>query len=377
MKRKILSVLLALALCLSLALPICATSDTAFVVDDFGNLTDNQLAQLNSIAADIYESSGVGIFFVYTTDDVLADYDVAGLVGDITDYFVMIENYDRWYTFAGGKGETIDDAAIEALRGIYDQDSTYMGGVEAFLRAAAQYFPGSTDSDTEPVAGDAGEELVYDEADLLSDSEETALNEKLLNVSQEYGAQILVVTISDMGGGDIDGYIEYLYDTMNFGYGANHDGVLLLVAMDIREYRILSNGLAGDAIGSGDIDVIGSAIETDLSDGDYSGAFGEFADRCAYYLDGHINGFPFNFGKNLLIALVVGILIGLIVAFILKGQLKSVRKQDRANVYMKPGSMQITIQNDLFLYSDVSRTKKQTSSSSNSGSSRNVGGGSF
>ena len=68
------------------------------------------------------------------------------------------------------------------------------------------------------------------------------------------------------------------------------------------------------------------------------------------------------------VLLVIGIVAGLIVAFILKGQLKSVRKQDKANVYVKPGSMQLTLQNDLFLYREVSKTKKESSNSSRSGS---------
>ena len=180
-----------------------------------------------------------------------------------------------------------------------------------------------------------------------------------------------------MDGGDIDEFLEYIYDYMDFGYGENRDGVLLLVCMDPQEYRILSNGYACVAIDSGDIDSIGDVIASDLSDGDYAAAFDEFAEQCDYYLDGHINGFPFNFGKNLLICLIIGIVAGVVVAFVLKGQLKTVRKQNQATVYVKPGSMQVTVRNDFFLYRDVTRTKKQSSSSSGSGSSRSTGGGSF
>jgi len=150
------------------------------------------------------------------------------------------------------------------------------------------------------------------------------------------------------------------------------------VCMDPREYRILSNGFAGEAIDSGDIDDIGDAIVSDLSDGNYAAAFDEFADQCDYYLGGFINGFPFNFGKNLLICLVIGIIAGVVVAFILKGQLKTVRKQNQANVYVKPGSLQISVRRDLFLYRNVERRKKESSQSSgSSGSSRSTGGGSF
>ena len=220
------------------------------------------------------------------------------------------------------------------------------------------------------------EYVVFDEADLLSDAEEAELTEKLLDVSYTYNAQLIVVTIDSMEGGDIDSFLEFVYDENDFGYGANHDGVLLLVCMDPREYRILSNGFANEAIKGDEIDAIGDAIVSDLSDGNYEAAFLEFADQCAYYLDGQVNGFPFNFGKNLLISVVIGLVIGLIVALILRGQLKSVYKRDQANAYVKPGSMNVTVHRDIFLYRKVTRTKKSSSSSS-SGSSRSTGGGSF
>ncbi len=223
----------------------------------------------------------------------------------------------------------------------------------------------------------AEEYLVFDEAELLSDSEETALSQKLAEVSHAYNAQIVVCTVASMNGGDIDAFLEYVYDEMEFGYGENHDGVLLLVCMDPREYRILSNGFAGVAIDTGDIDKMGDAFVSDLSDGNYADAFDAFTEQCAYYLDGYLNGFPFNAGKNLVVALIIGVMAGVIAAFALKKQLKTVRQQKQANVYIKSGSMQITASRDLFLYREVSRTQKASSGSSNSGSSRSSGGGSF
>ena len=217
---------------------------------------------------------------------------------------------------------------------------------------------------------------IYDEADLLSTQEETQLAEKLSEIGEEVDAQIVVMTVPTSDG-SIDTFVEDVYDSMNMGYGENRDGVLLLVCMDSREYRILSNGYAGEAIGMDQIDAISDAIVSDLSDGDYADAFITFADNCAYYLDGYLNGFPFNTGKNLVIALIIGVVAGVIVAFVLKKQLKSVRQQKQANVYIKSGSMQINTSRDLFLYREVSKTKKASTNSSGSGSSRNVGGGKF
>lgn len=116
-----------------------------------------------------------------------------------------------------------------------------------------------------------------------------------------------------------------------------------------------------------------------MSDGNYAEACDTFADKCEYYLDGYLNGFPFEFGKALLISLGVGILIALGITKGWKNQLKSVQKQSKANAYVKAGSMKITQSGDYFMYRNLTKTQRQKSSSSSSGggSSRSTGGGSF
>lgn len=287
-----------------------------------------------------------------------------------------------WYSFYSGKGESIDLDTEEDLRAVYDETATYVEGVEAFLNATAELYSGANDTAGE-VAPVADEWLILDEADLLSVSDEIALNEKLNKVSHDYNAQLSVVTIEALESGTIEEYLESVYDNLGYGYGENHDGVMLMVCMNPREYRILSNGFAGEAITTDDIEIIGNAIVSDLSDGNYIRAFDEFANQCDYYLNGYLNGYPFNFGFTFLICLAVGLIAGLIVSAVLKGQLKTVRKQEQAADYVKAGSLQVTVHNDIFLYSDVRKTEKESESSSSgsgssgSGSSRSIGGGSF
>ena len=224
-------------------------------------------------------------------------------------------------------------------------------------------------------------DFVQDGANLLTDSQEAALSRRLAEISDAYGAQVVVVTVASAGGMYMDRLVDSIYDGQGLGYGPDRDGVLLVIAMDIREYQIIGNGFASQAVNNNNIDWICDAIVTDLSEGNYAEAFLEFADQCEYYLNGYVNGFPFEFGVNLLIALVVGLLVAVIVTAILKGQLKSVRQQERADAYVKAGSMQLRIQQDLYLYRNVTRTKKESSSSSGgsggSGGSRSRGGGSF
>ena len=222
--------------------------------------------------------------------------------------------------------------------------------------------------------------FVLDDAGLLTQQEAAELSGTLSRLSDTYDAQIVVVTIPSAEGNDPDSIVEYFYDNMGIGYGENYDGVLLLVCMDPREYRILSNGYCAAAINTGAIDDIGNAIVSDLSGGDYAEAFGGFADKCEYYLDGYLNGFPFDFGISIGIALLIGVLVGQIVGKVLKGQLKTVHRVNQAKNYVKTGSMNLQTQNDVFLYRDIRRTPKprdNNTRSSSGGSSRSVGGGSF
>ena len=380
MTKRIICTVLAVVLCFSLAISVSAEEkETAFVIDELGYLTDDGIAALNNLGSAYYDMTGVGVFFVYTKAESLEDYDVEAILNGITDYVIMMENETSWYVHVGGKGEVIDVAAEDALRAAYDADDTYVGGVGAYMDAAALYFPPL------PAATEAAlpenEQFLYDEADLLTDPEEEKLVQKLEEVSHATNAQIVVVTLASMDGGNIDEFIDYLYDTMGFGYGENHDGVLLLVSMDPREYRILSNGYAGTAIGPDQIDTLCDIVQPYLTKGTYATAFTYFANESEDFLAYYLEGSPFNAGKSFMISLVIGIIAGLITAFVMKGKLKSVRKQDSARVYVKKGSMRLTYSRDIFLYRNVERTKKQErveSTSSGSGdTARSKGGGTF
>ncbi len=71
----------------------------------------------------------------------------------------------------------------------------------------------------------------------------------------------------------------------------------------------------------------------------------------------------------------------------MKGQLKTVQSQSKADDYVKSGSMKLTKQNDLFLYKHVERREKPKESdrsaggskthTSSSGSTHGGGGGKF
>ena len=217
-----------------------------------------------------------------------------------------------------------------------------------------------------------------DRANLLSSAEKNRVEKTLDEISAKFNVDIVIVTVNFISGFTADSYAENYYDSNGIGTGTGKDGALLLVCMAEREYRILSNGMVGDAIDDDAIDSICDEIVDDLSDGDYEEAFLTFARECDYYIDGHLNGFPFPALETLLICLGVGLVIALIVTCIMASRLKSVRQKQGAGEYTKPGSMQVTHASDLFLYRNVTRVKIQTNNTSgSSGGSRHIGGGKF
>lgn len=66
----------------------------------------------------------------------------------------------------------------------------------------------------------------------------------------------------------------------------------------------------------------------------------------------------FNFLKNLGISFAIGLVFALIVTGIMRAQLKSVHAQRDASDYVKPGSLNVTRRQDLFLYREIRRIEK-------------------
>lgn len=386
MTRRILSAFLALILCFGLVLSVSAEG-TEFIVSELGYLAQEEVSSLNAQASAIYDKTGVGIFYAYVHGDSAEEYDISTIVGSLTDYVVMVETEGLWFMHKAGRGEVITFEDEDAIRAIYDETATYVEGVAVYLKACAKYFPEAPASVqvpgvTEASAWEGNAQFLYDDADLLTQDQEAALVQKLEDVSHTYNTQLVIATVPEVDSGDVSDFTKYLYESMDIGYGETRDGVLLLICMDPRAYRIFSNGHAGVAIGPDQVDKLCDFMDTYLPNGHYVAAFHSFADQCGEMLAYYQAGSPFPVGKNLAISLVIGVIAGLIVAFVLKAQLKSVHRQDTAQVYVRQGSMYVDRKSDIYLYRTVVRTKKQereetTSSSDSEDTAQTMGGGTF
>lgn len=224
----------------------------------------------------------------------------------------------------------------------------------------------------------SGADLLVDNANLLTATQRTEVISLLNEVSDEVNCDVAVLTVLSLGDKTEVAYADDYYDQNGYGRGeSGQDGVLLLVSMEERVWYVST---CGSCISTVDYDSVGDHIQSALSAGNYADAFRDYANEVKREII-HETSF-FNFTR-LLVALGIGALIALIVVSSMKAKLKSVRFQPAANNYLKPGSLNVTMAQEVFLYNTVTRTAKPKdndsggSHMSSGGVSHGGGGGHF
>ncbi len=236
---------------------------------------------------------------------------------------------------------------------------------------------------------------VVDQADLLTDGEEAALAQRLDAISGELNFDFVVVTADDLGGSTTQDYADDYFDYNGYGVGEGRDGALLLVDMENRIVWLSTSGYGITAFTDAGIEYITDSVAEYLGDEEYDEALSLFADYGKDFVEkaragepydsGNLPKAPFNVGMTLVISVGLGLIVGWIVTGSMKSKLKSVRRQQRAAEYQRPGSMNVTQSGDYFLYSTVACQEIQQESSgggssthtSSSGRTHGGGGSSF
>ena len=248
---------------------------------------------------------------------------------------------------------------------------------------------------------------VIDNADLMTSSEEAALEEKAQTLRQEYGMDVVILTVNSLDGKRPQDYADDYYDYN----GYNEDGVLFLLSMEDRDWYISTKGNAIYALTDYGIQQVGEAALPYLKNGDYYGAFDAFLDALPTYFSAYNDGAPIDgyadtsgdyyHGDqedvvyyeqprhvNVWISIAIGAVIGGITVLIMRGAMNTKRPQRSAGSYLNDSSYRLRTNQDLFLYSNVTKTRIQEESSSSggggssihtssSGSTHGGGGGKF
>ena len=239
-----------------------------------------------------------------------------------------------------------------------------------------------------------------DSAEVLTEDEDSELEASLEELSVRQSFDVTIATIDSLeseGYTSMEEYADDLYDYCQFGYGADRDGVLLLVSTGDRKWHISTCGYGITAFTDAGIQYLGQQMTPLMADGDYAGAFRTFVQWSDTYIDAAREGHPYDVNNlpreplslmYLFLALGIGLVLAWVVVSVMKSQLRSVAFQENAASYVREGSMNLTNSRELFLYRDVQRTEhveeKDSDSSdgssthtSSSGTTHGGGGGSF
>lgn len=394
MKKRLLALLLTVALCLTVTLPSFAAG--TYVEDEIGLLDPSSFEELNQKAALVSESTGYEVRFLLT--DELADdgmlytrlQEQYEAVADGEDGIILgsSKEYNVWSIYTSGMAaELIGEDEGDLLGAAFNAADTWYGGIEAYLDTAQRLLLGQSVVETDPAL--AGVRLV-DQAGLLTDREAEKLHAKLDEISERQGLDIVVVTVNSLRGKSAQDYADDYFDYNGYA----KDGILLLIAMNEREWHISTTGYGITVVTDAGLRYMEDQFLEDLSDGEYAAAFTTFADLCDKFTTQANTGTPYDIGNLpkaplspiwILISLGVGLLVAAIGTGVMKSKLKSVRFQPAASNYLRQNSLNITNAQEIFLYYNVSRTAKPQSSSgggssthsSSSGTSHGGGGGRF
>lgn len=211
-----------------------------------------------------------------------------------------------------------------------------------------------------PVSAETDKELLVDQANLLTEAEADKLERELERISDRYDVDVVVLTVNSLGYQSSQAYADDFFDYKGYGRGSNRDGILLLFSTEFKDWWISTSGSCINEFNDDALDRIEDTVLPNLRIADYAEAFTAFAEECEQTL-------KFDIVKYLIIAVVVGLVVALIVTGIFKSQLKSVKFQSGASNYVRPGSMNVTKSQDIYLYKNVSRRPKPQNNGSSGG----------
>ena len=210
---------------------------------------------------------------------------------------------------------------------------------------------------------------VIDDADVLSASDESALEQAIALIREKYQFDVVLLTKTSIDGKTPRYYAGDYYDYGGYGYGDKHDGIILLLVTGggagNRDYTIVNTGRGEKIFDDDAMYEIEDAMLPYLRASNYAGGMARF-------VTGVENRLEYMTPKNrttraAVVMFGIGAVIGVIVALVLKGQMKTVRRKVGAQSYIKDGSFQLNRVQDIYLYTTTTRHKIQTQSSGGHG----------
>ena len=227
------------------------------------------------------------------------------------------------------------------------------------------------------------ERHVFDEASILTYDEIEELEAKAKEISETYGCEVYAITFPSLDGNEAWELNEMLYGELKEYYGASEDVVILMLAMEERQYDILAHGYGNTAFTDYGKDVMAERFLDDFANDDWYWGFYDYMSTCDEFLAMAVNGEPFDVSSDdsgsglfgVVIAIIVSCAIALLICLVLKTQMKTARIATEAHDYQK--ELNLTNHFDTFSHRDIRRVYNPPQESNNSGGGTTINSGGF
>ena len=227
-----------------------------------------------------------------------------------------------------------------------------------------------------PVFADNAIPRIVDRANLLTTEEEVALEEAASQFRKEYALDLVILTVDNLGGKPIADFSDDYYDTMGYGVDSEDSGLILVVSMAERELYISTCGEAIARLSDSELDSIIDHTAQLLGAAEYAEAFEVFLGFTALNLDyDHNNLDPQEKSAvNWILSVFLGAAAAGITILVMRSTMNTKRAKNSANDYLKSDSYDLYRMQDIFLYSNISKVRRQQNSSSGTSVHRSSGG---
>lgn len=238
-----------------------------------------------------------------------------------------------------------------------------------------------------PITALAQNPVVVDDANLFTSQEELEIQQKALEIIQEYQVDVVIVTSYAPRRGESLAFADDYYDQNGYGVGEDEAGLLYLIDMNNRVPTISTKGVMIDYITDSRLEELFDCSYDALAAGEYGKSTMQLLNRLENFLDAGIQEGSFRYDKEtgkrlmglynaltsgeLLVAVLVGlgVALGMIALVVSKYQL-------RGSTYHydlpEHSSFQVDVNQENYIRSTVvHRAKPQ-----NNGHSGGGGGGS-
>lgn len=211
----------------------------------------------------------------------------------------------------------------------------------------------------------ASSPLVMDVAYLMSNTEAEALTQSSQGIKDTYGLDVVILTVPSLMGKSPESFADDYYDNNRY----NENGLIFLLDMGSRQWHISTSGTAIELLSDRDLMGIEEDVIPYFSDGRFYAGFDRFFDVLPHYLDNDTGS-----GFSLMLSLIIGAAVAGIVILIMRSMMNTKGGQRDASVYTVDNSYHLRTNQDLFLYSNISKRPKPKESSSGSTTHRSSSG---